>query len=324
MGSSEHSKRCPGCGLIKTAQAFSRHHSRPDGLDVHCRQCTSKRTASKRARNVAAGLCADCGAAREGSSSRRYCLGCAAFYSRRFTEQSRALRLAVLQAYGGANPHCACCGEAEIRFLTLDHQNGGGRADRRAKGTQGVLRQLRRDNFPSGLRVLCFNCNMVRGAHGMCPHEGDQAVLPGSLTAAECSTCPDARKCTRCRTDLPLSAFYPSNLGHGGIQSRCRDCTKAAAGQRLRAARRDALAHYSGGEIACKCCGEAEASFLALDHIDGEGPRRPDRRGGGNTFYAWLKKQGFPHGLQVLCHNCNCSKGRDRQGPHALAARKTA
>jgi hypothetical protein len=56
---------------------------------------------------------------------------------------------------------------------------------------------------------------------------------------------------------------------------------------------------------------------LALDHINGEGPRQPGRRVGGNTFYAWLKKQGYPAGLRVLCHNCNCAKGRDRDCPHA-------
>src|SRR4051812_29182062 len=139
---SEAVKRCPGCALAKPTEEFSRHYSRPDGLEVQCRDCTSRRIAAKRAHNVAAGLCSECGSVRGASVSRRYCLKCAAFYSRRTTEQSRALRSLALQAYGGADPRCSCCGEAEIRFLTLDHQNGGGRADRRARGTQGVLRQL--------------------------------------------------------------------------------------------------------------------------------------------------------------------------------------
>jgi hypothetical protein len=76
--------------------------------------------------------------------------------------------------------------------------------------------------------------------------------------------------------------------------------------------------HYSGGDVRCQCCGEDEEQFLALDHIDGAGPRHPTRRSGGNSFYAWLMKQSFPPGLQVLCHNCNCAKGKDRDCPHVL------
>ncbi len=37
---------------------------------------------------------------------------------------------------------------------------------------------------------------------------------------------------------------------------------------------------------------------------------------GGSVLYSWLKKQGYPPGFQVLCHNCNLAKGYYGACPH--------
>jgi hypothetical protein len=104
-----------------------------------------------------------------------------------------------------------------------------------------------------------------------------------------------------------------------GLQSRCKACTREASLGRLHAIRSEVLAVYSDGRVSCECCGERDERFLALDHIEGIGPRQPGVRTGGNVFYVWLKKQGFPSGLRVLCHNCNCAMGRDRACPHTAS-----
>jgi hypothetical protein len=225
------------------------------------------------------------------------------------------MRATAIRAYGGESPACVCCGETQPAFLTLDHVNNGGRAHRREKGNQGVYHELRKGGYPPGFQILCFNCNMARGWYSSCPHdiEGDPKA-GASLLANTAKT--GSRVCTRCKRGLAESEFYPDKIGPGGLQSRCRVCTREASIERLRAARRAALMHYSGGDVRCQCCGEDEEQFLALDHIDGAGPRHPTRRSGGNSFYAWLMKQSFPPGLQVLCHNCNCAKGKSRQCPH--------
>lgn len=316
MGS-ESTKNCLRCRSTKVLSEFSKDRSSCDGLDVYCRICTRERMRAKRARHLEAGLCAECGATREGSHSRRFCIRCATFYSTRNTAQSRALRASVIHAYGGALPACQCCGESEQRFLTLDHVYNGGRAHRIAKGTQGVLRELQRNGFPTGFQLLCFNCNLGRGAYGVCPHERAPFTNTSSFDFGKAFTASCARRCTACNRNLPLCAFYPSKLGRDGVQARCRVCTRAASIARLRNVRVEALAHYGNGNIACRCCGERQQGFLALDHIDGQGPRQPGRRGG-NSFYAWLKRQGFPPGLQVLCHNCNCAQGKNGACPHTL------
>lgn len=69
-----------------------------------------------------------------------------------------------------------------------------------------------------------------------------------------------------------------------------------------------------GGPI-CKCCGENTAiEFLAIDHISNGRGNPPKYRGA--RFYAWLKKNGYPSGFQVLCHSCNCAKGYYGSCPH--------
>lgn len=87
-------------------------------------------------------------------------------------QQRRARRewLMILAAYG---PRCACCGESRQQFLTLDHVNGDGAAERGARGTNlPVKRRLaalvKRGEIPTTYQLLCYNCNCARGARGWC------------------------------------------------------------------------------------------------------------------------------------------------------------
>ncbi len=79
-------------------------------------------------------------------------------------------KVAALRHYGGV---CACCGEDDVRFLTFDHIDGGGRkhlAEVHAKGR--LVMWLRDNGYPSGFQVLCFSCNSGRAINGgVCPHQ---------------------------------------------------------------------------------------------------------------------------------------------------------
>lgn len=83
------------------------------------------------------------------------------------------LRAEVIQTYGGI---CKCCGEDEPIFLTIDHINNDGADHRRALvgrnqggGSWNTYIWLKKNNFPSGFQVLCWNCNWAK-SHGGCPH----------------------------------------------------------------------------------------------------------------------------------------------------------
>jgi hypothetical protein len=89
-----------------------------------------------------------------------------------------ASRLDAILAYGGPNPKCACpgCDENRLPFLTIDHiNNDGGKHRDELAPTKGlppgggvVFRWLKKNGYPSGYRVMCYNCNMARGI-GQCP-----------------------------------------------------------------------------------------------------------------------------------------------------------
>lgn len=81
--------------------------------------------------------------------------------------------------------------------------------------------------------------------------------------------------------------------------------------------------HYGNGDLKCACCGETEIGFLTLDHINNNGAehRRIVMNGKSTTgprFYLWLKRNNYPPGFQVLCYNCNCSKGKYGKCAHRL------
>ena len=74
-------------------------------------------------------------------------------------------------------PCCRCCGENFVLdFLTIDHINGRKHLPKNeAKLTADALVMfLKRNNFPEGYQVLCFNCNISKGFkinNNKCPME---------------------------------------------------------------------------------------------------------------------------------------------------------
>jgi hypothetical protein len=78
----------------------------------------------------------------------------------------------VVDAYGG---RCACCGETELRFLSIDHINNDGADHRRelkSKGGFSFYLWLQRQGFPKdNFQCLCMNCNFGKLRTGICPHQ---------------------------------------------------------------------------------------------------------------------------------------------------------
>lgn len=87
----------------------------------------------------------------------------------------KADKAAVVVAYGGA---CACCGEVNPAFLTVDHVDNDGARHREQMG-QGarkigsgsvMMSWLIKQGFPPGFQLLCANCNLGKASLGKCPH----------------------------------------------------------------------------------------------------------------------------------------------------------
>ena len=91
---------------------------------------------------------------------------------------NRKLKVEVLTAYGGLV--CACCGEREVTFLTIDHVNNDGWKERKTEGRIRYVAytKLKKQGFPNDppLQVLCYNCNNGKRVNrGVCPHQEKQA-----------------------------------------------------------------------------------------------------------------------------------------------------
>lgn len=78
--------------------------------------------------------------------------------------------------------------------------------------------------------------------------------------------------------------------------------------------RREVLVHYGNK---CACCGESTYEFLAFDHIKGGGSKIRRETGiYGSKFTLWLRKNNYPEGFRILCHNCNVAMGLYGYCPH--------
>jgi hypothetical protein len=93
---------------------------------------------------------------------------CKECHNKRSKSQRKFMREYVLSRYSGGVPHCACCGETNLAFLTLDHKNP---LDKSLGVSHVLYSKLANLGFPPGYQVLCYNCNCGKRDNAFCPHE---------------------------------------------------------------------------------------------------------------------------------------------------------
>jgi hypothetical protein len=145
-------KTCKKCSETKDLTFFTTDPSRKSGMADWCKRCKA---------NVAAYY-------RKLDPEK---------FRRRERNQLTKLKAKVHTAYGNK---CACppCGETMPQFLSIDHKNNDGNKQRlklfgrnRGGAAQTLYRYIIKNNFPSDLQLLCYNCNNgKRWNNGICPH----------------------------------------------------------------------------------------------------------------------------------------------------------
>lgn len=190
---------------------------------------------------------------------------------------------------------------------------------------------------PEGMKV-CRKCGEIKPIGAFARRTDVRTVRNqcmkcrnGGQEVARCEGCgttfgrwSDGRKlCAKCRPPLKKPCARCGTEFAGSMDQRrycspgCRDAAfKDKRNAAHKALRVEILRAYGGPEPACVCCGEAGLLFLALDHVNGGGGSQRRQLGGGG-YYAWLRKNNYPEGFRVLCHNCNM--GRQLNGgvcPH--------
>ena len=86
-------------------------------------------------------------------------------YDNKNIQHRRRIKMAVLTHYGNDNLACVRCGFDDIRALSIDHINGGGRLHKREMGIKTgteMYRWLKKNDYPDGYQTLCFNCQWIK------------------------------------------------------------------------------------------------------------------------------------------------------------------
>lgn len=91
------------------------------------------------------------------------------------------LKRVVMEKYGYDGIRCSCCGEDEYNFLTIDHIYGQiGIPQKDKKAGQNLYHYLKKNPLSDQFQILCYNCNLAKGARGECPHKSEYSFI--SLT----------------------------------------------------------------------------------------------------------------------------------------------
>lgn len=132
-----------------------------------CREKHNKNSKNLRESWEATGRCITCGA--EHDSKYKRCTKCRASMATAVSQNRTTIKKTLMDHYGNI---CACCGETNPLFLTLDHMNNDGAKHRKLlSNSTEIYRWLIKENYPEGYQVLCFNCNCGRARNGgVCPH----------------------------------------------------------------------------------------------------------------------------------------------------------
>ena len=196
-------------------------------------------------------------------------------YLESYREAYQDLKRKVFEWYGNG---CDICGETNAEVLSLDHIDGSGRKHRKEilgidSGT--AFYKWVGKNKPNNLRILCYNCN--------------------------------------CRIDMqkkPLSAVCSDNCKYCGEQvyrgRACSACYQINKRNNYIDLKLSIFEHYGN----CCCgCGEHNAEYLTIDHINNNGSEH--RKEIRTQIYPWLKRNNYPAEYQILCFNCNYLKQFD-------------
>lgn len=163
-------RKCKTCEEVKPIEEFNQVGDRWNSRRHECKSCESTRKKNwynqniDRVRKQQAERLKQVRGHRGQETKRKN-----AEYQKRYRDKLKAI---VYAAYGN---RCACCGEAEVRFLSIDHVDNDGFINRKAgfdNCTTSLMGRIKREGFPPSFQLLCMNCNHGKSRNnGVCPHK---------------------------------------------------------------------------------------------------------------------------------------------------------
>jgi hypothetical protein len=112
------------------------------------------------------------------------------------------------------------------------------------------------------------------------------------------------KKCSRCLTDKPRTAFHVANNKPDGLQVLCKECKSEVNKIRVTNRRQEWLSKNGP----CVDCGSWEN--LEVDHVDPSTKDPRLRKGSGSVIFTWKaeKREKELAKCVVRCHECHMAK----------------
>ena len=101
------------------------------------------------------------------------------YRNKKSKEEQASLKLETFKKYSDGNsPTCEICKESDLAFLTLDHVRGR-KAEGHSTSFSGhkLWRHLRKQNYPPGYQVLCWNCNVLKYRNESIVHSSNYKAM---------------------------------------------------------------------------------------------------------------------------------------------------
>lgn len=183
-------KMAPGSSDVSSSVYASQNRSMCLPNDKKSKSVAAK---ERRQKLKALGICTNCGTL-PATPKKNHCTACAnkacastAAWKHKLTSQEKLIRKTIentrvklanqalkndILSHYNAICSCECgCREDIPGFLTIDHISGGGHKHRKEIGSSNFYRWIKKNNYPTEFRVLCFNCNCGRNTtpNKQCP-----------------------------------------------------------------------------------------------------------------------------------------------------------
>lgn len=276
-------KNCSICG--SNENGFYKDKSKPSGFRNECKECSKKKDKEKRKKNQ--NKYKQRSKDRYVANRQKIIERVKKYYNESGKEKERErVRNRAKEIISMLGGECKKCGRKDN--LSLDHINNDGAKDRSKGSKDSLIRKLLKDpEKRKQFQVLCFNCNQKKQI------EQVRTSIDSYTLTGKKKTCPT------CNKDIDIIYFHNDISYETGKYYECIMCTSIR-----RKEIKTRVIDLLGGK--CKTCGENDVDVLSIDHIKPIGKRIVH----GYTFYNRILSGSYnKEKLQVLCFNCNQTKG---------------
>ncbi len=204
-------KKCHKCKKTKNIKHFYKNNKNKDNLHTWCDLCISLNKKETRVNRINKKICINCKNPvkntilcqtckhKKSVLSKSYynhkkhnnlctscsknkpirgknkCNVCTNKINKKQRVQREQLKIEVINHYSKGLNKCNCCSANNFKFLTIGHiNNDGAKEGREIEYSFGssFYRWLKKNKYPKGYQVLCWNCNCGRAQNGgICPHK---------------------------------------------------------------------------------------------------------------------------------------------------------